>query len=99
MDNSSGSSAGRNSTRLANMVLLRLVVSGYLAYLGVSMMWDQIRESSTLLPWLAWVAGPVFLIGGLVFGIYSWRQYRTMRREAEQKAAAESAEEPKDPEP
>ena len=73
--------------------VLRGVIAGYLVYLGGSLVYDLIRGSSTLAPWLVWTVGPLFVICGLGFGLYTWRRWKA-DEEAAAKPKEPAAEEP-----
>ena len=87
-------SNGKNSSRVANMAILRVVVSGYLVYLGASMIRERLNGSSTLPVWAVWVLGLVFILAGLGFGVYSWKQYRAASQQSGEEG--KPAEEPTD---
>ena len=76
--------------------VLRGVIAAYLVYLGGSLISGWFRGTSTVKPVLVWTCGPLFIIGGLLFGLYAWRQWKAAQREAE---AAETAAAPPDPAP
>ena len=54
-------------------VMMRLLVSGYLIYLGVDLIRDRISGLSTLPAGTAWASGALFIGAGLLFGALSWR--------------------------
>ena len=80
--------------------LLRGVIAGYLVYLGGSLIYDLIRGVSTLPPGLVWTVGPLFVICGLAYGLFTWRRWKAEEGESakpEAPAAEDSA--PEDPGP
>ena len=82
-DNRAKSSGQKNAAQL----ILRGVIAGYLIYLGATLIRDQIRGVATISPTVIWIFGPLFLIAGLGFGFYTWKQWKVGQAEA-----------PKDPE-
>lgn len=62
--------------------VLRGVIAAYLVYLGASLIYDQLRGRSSLSPLLIWIVGPLFVLSGLGFGLYTWRSWKKDRREA-----------------
>ena len=58
------------------MLVIRLFVCGYLIYLGGSLIYDQMRGASSIQPWISWVFGVLFVAGGLVIGLFTWKKYR-----------------------
>lgn len=55
---------------------LRAVVAGYLVYLGYSLIREQLKGSSAMVPWFAWACGLLFVVSGLAFGWYTWKTWR-----------------------
>ena len=62
--------------------VLRGVIAAYLVYLGASLVYDQIRGISSLSPLLVWTVGPLFVLSGLGFGLYTWRTWKNEKQEA-----------------
>ncbi len=65
---------------MAGMMVMRVVVCGYLIYLGASLIVEHLRGESTMEPWMVWACGALFVVGGLGFGWYSWKRYRAETR-------------------
>ena len=63
-------------TKANNLAVLRVLVAGYLAWLGFSLIRDCLRGASTLSPAFAWTAGLVFIAAALAFAFYIWRQWK-----------------------
>ena len=84
----------RRKTKITNVATLRIVVAGYLIYLGFSILRDvQKGEPGSLPVWVLWLAGIVFIVFALGFGYYTWRQYQkeieALRSESAEKNPAE----------
>ena len=76
---------GGNRPKNAGQSVLRGVIAAYLIYLGGSLIADLLRGSSTLKPLLVWIIAPLFVIAGLGFGFYTWKQWKA--GQAEEKPA------------
>ena len=81
-------------SKAITMAILRAAVSGYLIYLGFSMIKDHLEGNSTLAPWLTWVCGVFFILGGAAFIWYSWKQYRAATKETPERPADDTVEDP-----
>ena len=93
-------SAWTEYARARNHGILRGVVAGYLVYLGGSTIYDLLRGTSSLAPALGWIVGPLFLIGGAAFGLYTWRRWKIDEKAAQahsQDADAPETSEQNDP--
>ena len=62
--------------RAINTGVLRAVIAGYLVYLGVTILRDQLAQAGELPPVLGWTAGLLFAAGGAIFARFSWRRFR-----------------------
>ena len=62
--------------RTGTAAVLRILVAGYLVYLGADLIRDRLLGLSSLAPALAWACGAVFIAAGLLFGWFTWRRYR-----------------------
>ncbi|MBQ6036829.1 MAG: hypothetical protein IJL43_05895 [Lachnospiraceae bacterium] len=76
-----GNSNPEERGRVIMMAMLRAGVSGYLIYLGYSLIRDQLNGSSAMAPWLTWAAGVVFILAGIGFLFYTWKHYRAETKE------------------
>ena len=74
--------------RASNLAALRAVVAAYLLYLGVSILWDQLRGKGGLSPLIGWGAGILFIGSALAFGWYTWKRWH-LEQEASEKARQE----------
>lgn len=85
----------QRQARAGTRAVLRVVVSGYLAYLGYTLIRNFLRGDSALPPAAAWGAGLVFITAGLGFAIYTllgWRaEYRQAAQDAESAEAVQDA--------
>ena len=90
--NDNGKRTEGTGRKPGGMVLLRAAAGCYLAYLGYMLLRTYGQGTTPIRPWLAWVAGLLFIAAGIGFAWYSWRRYR-----AETKSAGESSEEDRDP--
>ena len=81
-------------SKAITMAILRAAVSGYLIYLGFTMIKDYVEGNSTLAPWLAWTCGMFFILGGAAFIWYSWKQYRAETKETPKESADNTVEKP-----
>ena len=79
--------------KASSMVVLRAAVCGYLIYLGITLIMEQLNGTSTMQPGIAWAAGVVFVAAGALFAIYSFQRYR-----AETKGTPEEPEGPEEAE-
>ena len=68
------STSGKN--RAVNFFTLRLLVAGYLAWLGFDLLRGFLTGASALSPAAAWGCGVGFMAAGLGFAVYSIRRYR-----------------------
>ena len=81
-----------------SMAILRAAVAGYIIYLGVSLIRDQLTGGSTLAPWFSWVCGVLFVLAGPGFIWYSWKQYRAATAKKPEAPLESTAEEPSEAE-
>ncbi len=81
--------------KAVNMATLRAVVAAYLLYLGVSILWDYLRGSSTLSALVAWSSGLGFSVAAIAFGFFTWKHLRAGLEAAQLSEASdgESSEE------
>lgn len=83
---------GRSTT----MAMLRAVVSGYLIYLGGSLIYDHVKGKSEMVPWMVWVFGIFFILAGAAFGLYTWKRYQKEKAELDMQEPAEAVPEPEE---
>lgn len=83
--------SGRRRAKATNVTSLRVVVAGYLIYLGGSLIYDMIRGRSTLSPFAACALGLLFIAAGVVFGLYSWRRWKILEKAAREEEAREGS--------
>ncbi len=76
MDHRKGRYDEAQRARALSVTTMRAVVAGYLVYLGVSLFRDYLRGDSTLSPLAAWASFLGFCVGGLLFGLYTWKRYQ-----------------------
>jgi len=74
--------------RAGTAAVLRFLVAGYLVYLGADLIRDRLLGASSLAAGTAWLCGALFIIAGLLFGVFTWRRWR---------AGAPSGNAPDDP--
>ena len=79
-------------SKAVNRAVLRGAIAGYLVYLGGSLIYDLIQGTSSLSPVLGWIVGPLFMIGGAAFGLYTWRRWKVDEKEAQ--AQSQNADAP-----
>ena len=95
-------SAWTEHNKAVNRSLLRGVVAGYLVYLGGSMLYEWIQGTSTLSPALVWTVGPLFILAGAGFGLFTWRRWKAdeaaVQAQAEEAAASEDPDRDDPPE-
>jgi len=73
-------------------VLLRALISAYLMYLAYQLIF--LGESDSALPAaVCWLAGGIFAVAAIAFGIYSWKQYQISLKESELPSEDEDDEE------
>lgn len=68
--------------RADTKALFRVIVCGYLIYLG----WQLISSGGStpsFPPFVAWLLGGLFILAAAAFGRYAWGEYRQALREAE----------------
>ena len=70
--------------RAGTTFALRIAVSGYLIYLGFTLLRTCLGDASAPSPIVLWICGPLFMAAGLFFILYSWRRYRSERDAAEE---------------
>ncbi len=76
--------AAADRSRAVNLLALRAVVAAYLVYLGASLIYGELTGASSLPPAAAWLAGLLFLVGGGLFGLFTWRRWRAESETAKQ---------------
>ena len=79
MDDRTPEEDAARKSRAGNRAALRLAVSAYLLYLGYSILHDTLTGTSAMSPVLGWIAGAVFIVGGALFGRYSWKRWKEAR--------------------
>ncbi len=52
---------------------MRIILAGYLLYLGVDVIRDHLLGRSTLSAPIAWVSGVLFIAAAVIYGHYIWR--------------------------
>ena len=62
--------------RAGTAALLRILVAGYLVYLGADLIRDRLLGASTLAAGTARVCGVLFIAAGVLFGVFTWRRWR-----------------------
>lgn len=62
--------------------VFRGIISLYLAYLGYQMISNYLDGKGEVSLWVA-LAGAIFILIAIVFGIYAWRHYRADMKAAE----------------
>ena len=82
MEHSKESALTKHS-KAVNRAVLRGAVAGYLVYLGGSLIYDQVRGTSSLSPVLGWIVGPLFMIAGAAFGLLTWNRWKTDEKEVQ----------------
>lgn len=86
--------AGRALTALG----FRVLVAGYLVYLAWKILTGVLAGGSPIPVWCGWLIFVVFVGGALSFCVFSWKQYRLLRKDAEYPPETDNTEETDDPE-
>lgn len=79
--------------RAGTTATLRAVVVLYVLYLGWMILRNYFQGTSTLPPWLAWLAGLGFAAAALGFAVYTYRRYKADLAAAVIRPAPESESE------
>ena len=85
-DKKTGGVAGFASP--GGMAMLRAVVSGYLIYLGFTLIRDMLSGSSDMAPVLGWGCGLLFMLAGALSVFYTWRRWRREQTPEEERKEA-----------
>ncbi len=76
-------------TRESSFTVVRAVVAGYLVYLGFSLLRGT-TDGGTAMPLrLKWFFSLLFIAGGVLFAVYTWRRWRRFSTGQEQSEADE----------
>ena len=62
--------------RAKGKLTLRILVALYLLYLTKGIVEAAVQRTSTLPLWVTWLVSIVFLLASVVFGTYTWREYK-----------------------
>lgn len=66
------------STRESSFTVVRAVVAGYLVYLGFSLMRGTTDGGTAMPLLLKWFFSLLFIVGGLLFAVYTWRRWHRL---------------------
>ena len=80
---------GGNRSKNTGQSVLRGVIAAYLIYLGGTLMLDQIKGAATISPVVIWIFGPLFVIAGLGFGCYTWKQWKAGQADSDEAKGSE----------
>lgn len=69
---------------------MRVVVSGYLAYLAWKVLTEALNGGSPIPDWGAWLIFLAFVAAAAYFCVYSWRQYKKALKSSEISDSEES---------
>lgn len=69
--------------RALSMLVLKGAVAAYLIYLGGSLIYEQLTNSSGLPALVAWGGGILFVVGGALFGWYVYTSFKKDLKAAE----------------
>ena len=73
----------QRKSKVTTRAMLRAVVSGYLLYLSWMIVTGALAEDSSMSGPTGIVIGAVLALAAVLFGIYTWKQYRLGLKEAE----------------
>jgi hypothetical protein len=69
----------RNRRPFFSRFALRGLLCAYALYMGYTFLKEHFLGTATVQPLLSWLFGLGFLAFGMVYGIFTWRAYKTAR--------------------